>query len=165
MQPEGAGPHAMRPAVPTSFDAGLDTLTWPGFLLAYPAHHYTGRGLMSRQDEIKKAIDAHGLWKARLLKALETGKSEYTVESISADNRCDFGKWVYSVSETERDGHWKTVRELHARFHQQAGNVLGIALRGTPADSVDLMGFGSAYSKASAALTSAMMKWEEALAA
>jgi len=47
---------------------------------------------MAIAEEITKAIGAHGMWKQRLRQAIDTGKSEFTVERVRPDNLCDFGK-------------------------------------------------------------------------
>jgi len=44
---------------------------------------------MSTQDQIKKAIGAHGLWKTRLAAAIDVGKSEFTVDTVRKDNACN----------------------------------------------------------------------------
>ena len=116
-------------------------------------------------DEIKKAIGAHGRWKGRLTLAIETGKSEFTPDKVSADRHCDFGQWLYgpTIPGAEKAGeHYKAVQKLHAEFHKIAGDVLSLALAGKKDEARKLMGAKSRYLAVSAALTGAMMKWERA---
>ena len=74
---------------------------------------------MLNKEEIDKAIGAHGMWKTRLKQAIETGKSEVSVETIRQDNQCNFGKWLYGSTLSAADkssAQYKTVRELHAEL-------------------------------------------------
>jgi hypothetical protein len=119
---------------------------------------------MSDSEKIGKAISAHADWKLRLKSAIDTGKSEWTVERVNPDNLCDFGKWLYSLPESDRQNiHWPTVRELHAIFHKEAARVLGLALNGKPQEARDAMAFGSLYATNSSKLTWAMMEWRKSI--
>jgi hypothetical protein len=116
---------------------------------------------MSLHDELKKAVAAHSLWKTRLAAAIDTGKSEYTSESIRTDNQCEFGKWLYgpTITATEKAGkHYEGVRKLHAEFHKLAGDVLKLALAGKKDEAHKMIESGP-FANLSADLTRAMMKW------
>lgn len=115
---------------------------------------------MSLQDEISKAIGAHGMWKQRLKQAIDGGSSEFTVERVKPDNNCDFGKWLYSLGDKEKaSANFKTVRELHADFHKVAADVLGKALKGDKSAATAAM--DGAFAAASSKLTGAMMTWKK----
>ena len=117
---------------------------------------------MSYYDAINAAIGAHAEWKQRLRSASDTGKSEWSVDRVSPDNLCAFGKWLYSLPETERqEERWTLVRSLHADFHKEAAKVLDLALRGIQAEAKALMAFESVYAKTSAKLTWEMMEWKK----
>lgn len=117
-------------------------------------------------DQVTIAIGAHRQWKQRLQTAIDTGKSAFVPVEICQDNRCEFGKWLYQLPTVTRSTpHWKEVQKLHAAFHQAAGQVLNLALQGNQPGAAQLMSFGGSYTAASAALTSAMMKWKTASAA
>lgn len=117
---------------------------------------------MSYYEAINNAIGAHAEWKQRLRQAIDTGKSEWSVEKVNPDNLCVFGKWLYSLPESDRQGeNWKAVRELHAAFHKEAAQVLDLALRGIKDDAKKRMAFESAYAKISAKLTWEMMEWKK----
>ena len=118
---------------------------------------------MSHAESISKAIGAHAQWKLRLKQAIDTGKSEWTVERVNPDNLCDFGKWLYSLPEVEQQKeNWQRIRALHAEFHREAAKVLGLALRGAQAEARQLMAFGSVYANVSSKLTWTMMEWRKA---
>ncbi len=113
------------------------------------------------QDQIKKAIGAHGLWKGRLKDAIETGKSEFTVAGVTADNNCEFGKWLQSLGEAGAGSksHYDNVRRLHAAFHKEVGKVLGQALAGKRDEAGLALGPGTPYSNYSGELIREMMDW------
>jgi hypothetical protein len=122
---------------------------------------------MSQADElnqqITQAISAHGLWKSRLSKAIETGTSEFDVATVNKDDQCPFGKWLYTgiAPNSKRSAHYEAVRKQHAEFHKQASQVLSLALAKKTEQAKTAMGLASDYSKASALLTKAMMKWRD----
>jgi methyl-accepting chemotaxis protein len=118
---------------------------------------------MANAEEITKAIGAHGMWKQRLRQAIDSGKSEFTVERVQPDNLCDFGKWLHALPAADKAGmNWKTVQELHARFHLEASRVLGLALSGQKQDAEKALANSSEFANISSNLTSAMMKWKDA---
>jgi hypothetical protein len=116
---------------------------------------------MADVNEITKAIGAHGRWKERLREAIDNGHSEFTVEDLRSDHRCDFGKWLYSLSPVEQQSsHWQTVKDLHITFHREAAHVLDLALKGERQKAENAFQLGSDFLNASASLTRAMMKWK-----
>lgn len=117
---------------------------------------------MAIAEEITKAIGAHGMWKQRLRQAIDTGKSEFTVERARPDNLCDFGKWLYSLPPADqKSSHWKSVQDLHGKFHAEAAQVLGLAVRGNKQEAEREIAAESKFTKISSELTVAMMKWKE----
>ena len=117
---------------------------------------------MSIQDEIKKAIGAHGLWKARLLQAIDTGKSEFLPENVCLDNKCEFGGWLYGATipaSAKQMPDYEVIRKLHGEFHKIAGKVLQLALAGNKIEASKLIGDNSEFLTLSMKLTQAMMKW------
>ncbi len=118
---------------------------------------------MSLPDEINKAIGAHGMWKARLRSAVDTGKSEFAVETVAKDNQCDFGKWLYGSTLTAADKgspEYKAVKELHAKFHLSASKVLRDALGGKKADAEAQLAPTGEFASISGQLTRAMTAWK-----
>ena len=118
---------------------------------------------MAAAEEINKAIGAHGMWKQRLREAINTGKSDFTVERVRPDNLCDFGKWLYSLPANDQTSpQWNAVRELHGKFHVTAARVLSLAVGGHKQEAEAALDPGSQFSKVSVELTAAMMKWKAA---
>ncbi len=122
---------------------------------------------MADKAEIEKGVAAHGMWKARLSMALETGKSDKSIDTIKVDNQCDFGKWLYGPSLTTADKattHYKIIIDLHAKFHQATGHIAELATTGKKEEAKKLMAVGSDYTTLSSKLTNAMMDWKKSLA-
>jgi len=118
---------------------------------------------MSREAEIKKAIGAHGLWKTKLRNAMSSGRAEPPSAHAAADDVCDFGRWLYSLPQEERaTGHFSRVRELHARFHQEAARVLALVESGNVPAAARAIETGSAFADVSRQLTRTLMEWSKA---
>ncbi len=119
---------------------------------------------MAYSDEINKAISAHAKWKYRLQDAITTGKSEISVEQAAADNRCDFGKWFYSLPVSAREGEeGKKIQKLHAAFHAETARILGLALKGSGAEATKAMDLGSKYMTYTGELSLALTGWKQTL--
>lgn len=120
---------------------------------------------MTIQDEIRRAIGAHGMWKSRLMTAIETGTSELRPEHVCKDDACEFGRWLYGptmAAAARRMPHYETCRTLHARFHATAADVLRLALAGSKAKATAALGPSGPFNAVSAELTTAMMAWMKA---
>lgn len=118
---------------------------------------------MSRQDEIKKAIGAHGMWKSRLRQAIDTGNSEWAPEKVKLDNVCDFGKWIHALPPAAGDAsHVARVKDLHAKFHVEASSVLQLAKAGNKDAANKAIAQGSNFDKLTSELTKELMNWAKA---
>lgn len=114
------------------------------------------------QEEIQKAIGAHGMWKQRLRTAVATGHADITVEITCQDNQCAFGKWLYTLDGATRSSpRWQCVQTAHADFHREAGRVLELALGGKKKEAEEALSFSSRFNEVSAKLTAEMMAWKK----
>jgi methyl-accepting chemotaxis protein len=119
---------------------------------------------MTKTERLDHAIAAHGMWKARLRKAIDTGKSEWTVDSVQRDDLCEFGKWLHSSAPGEQMTEpWNTVKNLHSEFHKEAARVLALALAGRQAEAEAAIELGSDFARTSADLTLTMVDWRDSL--
>jgi hypothetical protein len=119
---------------------------------------------MNDTEHINRAIAAHGRWKAHLRQAIETGKSEWTANTVRVDSLCEFGKWLHAASPAEKaTERWKRIRELHSEFHKEAARILALALGGRTTEAEAALALGSSFSKNSADLTLALVGWRESL--
>lgn len=116
---------------------------------------------MGIEDEIMNAVGADGAWKMRLKLAIDTGKSEFEVSAVQQDSQCPFGKWLYSCAPAiKSSADYEKVRQLHAKFHKEAANVLLQALSKNKAEADKSLAPGGSFTKASSELTSALMAWK-----
>ena len=117
-------------------------------------------------SDIERGIAAHARWKYRLFDAIETGSSEWTVESLRSHDRCQFGQWLAGLPPGERSPeHYEKVTDLHAKFHEKASEVLELALSGRKQEAEAAIALGSPFSVISADLTMAMSAWKGAAGA
>ncbi|MGB1237147.1 MAG: CZB domain-containing protein [Pseudomonadales bacterium] len=121
---------------------------------------------MDIYDEIEKAISAHGQWKVKLRRAIDTGVCESTPDKVKQDNNCSFGKWLhYRLDEQYKDCEmYRDVVNLHANFHREAGTILELALNGEREQAQDLIKLGGRFSRYSGQLTRTMKQWQASLA-
>jgi methyl-accepting chemotaxis protein len=117
-------------------------------------------------EQISKALLAHGAWKQRLNSAVVARSSEFTPAQVGLDNRCDFGRWFYSLpAELRATEIAGKVQKLHAEFHGEAARVLSLALQGEKDQALKALGFGEKYSLVSGQLAMALKQWEKLIAA
>lgn len=120
---------------------------------------------MSIRDEIPKAISAHGQWKVKLKRAIDTGECDSTPAKVKRDNNCSFGKWLHERIETQHRStpYYNEVVKLHADFHKEAGSILELALNGSKDEATQKLGLGSDFSSLSSRLTKKMTEWLNSL--
>jgi hypothetical protein len=106
---------------------------------------------MNMNETIDKAIWAHSRWKVHLKNAIETGQSDFTVEQAQNHHVCAFGKWLDSA-EGRTLPHYLEIAELHRKFHQEASQILNIALAGRKNEATDKIHLGSPFSQLTARL-------------
>jgi len=119
---------------------------------------------MIDRDQLDKAIAAHGFWMIHLRKAVEQGTSEFQPETVTRDDRCEFGAWFHGLPQEDRfTERWRTVRDLHAEFHKEAARVLGLALGGRKSDARAALAADGSFARVSDELTLALMAWKRSL--
>lgn len=117
---------------------------------------------MLNKEAIDAALTAHAQWKKRLQDAIETGQSAFAPDNVRKDNECQFGKWLYALSDADRKSPmFHKVRELHASFHSAAGEILRLALAGKKAEALKALEFGGPYGKATGKLVLALQTWKQ----
>lgn len=123
--------------------------------------------MIDADQEIVKAIAAHGQWKTRLKNAIESSTIDVPVATIETNNQCAFGKWLYGPSIAAQDKatqHYKTVVELHTKFHKTAAKIAALAVAGKKPEAEKLMGLNGDFATISAQLTGALMSWKKSFA-
>ena len=112
------------------------------------------------REAIRDALGAHGAWKLRLKTAAVTGRGDITSDHARCDDRCAFGRWLYSdtLSAGQRaDKPYQVVRRLHAEFHETAADVLAAAEHGDKQKAQTIL--GSEFEFRSEILKRALVKW------
>lgn len=114
--------------------------------------------------EIDAAIAAHGYWKVRLKEAIRTGTSEFKPTLVRMDSQCEFGKWLYqSISPGDKNSpNYATVKELHAKFHKEAGRILELAISKKNVEAEQGIALGSEFARLSAEMVRTLSAWKNA---
>ncbi len=77
--------------------------------------------------DLKYVLDTHHVLKKKLLDEMDgTGGEPLDIGTLSQDNVCAIGKWLYGEGKTLY-GHlpeYETARQVHAELHLCAGEVL-----------------------------------------
>ena len=116
------------------------------------------------QNQIKKAISAHGLWKVRLKKAINTRSSEFEVENVRSPHLCEFGKWLDAEKpKLVAYPFYEKVCQLHAQVHEETARVMRLALGGKKEEASKAIALGSHFSTISAHLTQQMVNWKNSV--
>ena len=117
------------------------------------------------QEQIPRAITAHGVFKVRLGQIVETGGTEMSATVAAADNQCPFGQWLYNGLDpaVKAGEHYKKVADLHARFHHAAGDVMALSLARKKTEALAALEMGSTFKQTSAKLVIALSAWQDSL--
>jgi hypothetical protein len=117
------------------------------------------------QEQIQKAITAHGVFKVRIGQLVESGGNEMTPSVAGSDNQCPLGQWLYNGidSAAKASPHYVTVRDLHATFHKAAGEVVALSASRKRTEALEAMEMGSTFKQASAKLVIALTNWSDSL--
>jgi hypothetical protein len=117
---------------------------------------------MKFKNEVKNAVGDHGAWKRKLKNAVTTGKIDVEISSIKTDRQCNFGKWLYGSTLTDKQrksAHYQNVQKLHAVFHETAAKVAQLAISGEKDHAMSMLDVKGEFTVASAELTTSMMAW------
>ncbi len=96
-------------------------------------------------------IQSHSHWKYLLKNAIQQGQSEHTVTDARNPHHCAFGQWLYSPAGKTLPDYLEIV-EMHKQFHEEAANVLELALRKQTNQALEGLKLGSPFNQASAKL-------------
>jgi methyl-accepting chemotaxis protein len=115
------------------------------------------------QEQIQKAITAHGVFKVRLGQMVEAGGTEMTAAVAASDNQCPLGQWLYGgVDPSEKSSpHYQMVKDLHATFHKAAGEVVALSIARKRTEALEAMEMGSTFKQTSAKLVIALTTWAD----
>lgn len=115
--------------------------------------------------DLNKAIDAHAQWKTKFRSAI-AAKQQMDVATISKDNCCELGKWLYGEGKS-RCGALPAYADLvkkHATFHIEAGKVAATINSQNFTQAEKMIDAGTPYAAASSAVGVAIMQLKKAAA-
>lgn len=119
---------------------------------------------MANIEELSNALSAHAAWKQRLRNYINTGEMDVAIDTASQDDKCAFGKWLYSLPASERSGiNFSETQKLHSAFHHSVGKIITLAQSGNKMDAYNSLSAGSEFSQLSSQLSSSILKWKEAV--
>jgi hypothetical protein len=108
--------------------------------------------------DFDQAIAAHSQWKQKLSIYLQKPDRSLNHSEVSADNRCDLGKWL--AGEGKKFAHlpeYAAVASDHTRFHKAAGDIVRRANSGEHVEEATALGAKSEFASASSAVVRALM--------
>ena len=98
--------------------------------------------------DLDAIIDAHRQWKLKLREAIETG-IHVDVATLSRDDCCALGKWIYGDGQRLRNrGSFTALIEKHAHFHRVAAQVGELINLGQYAQAEDALAPQTPFSHA-----------------
>ncbi len=149
------------------FNIGHDLPTMPGRQMPRTGSPSAGR-LQSNQPQLKlsashtnrqgaavnldfdKVIMAHGQWKTKFRAAINH-QEQLKAETISRDDVCELGKWIYSEGKAVlgHSGEFVKLVSEHKHFHHSAGEVAQVINQRRFDTATDMIGPRSAFTTAS----------------
>ncbi len=129
--------------------------------------------MLTIQEELEQAIAAHEKWLKHInmtialssyeleSSATKTAENQALVEKVSQDTNCPLGKWLYSLTEQSilNSSFYAEVMTLHKLFHQEAGEVLGLAFEGQNIQAKAMIADNTPFAKHSQALIATLEAW------
>jgi len=99
------------------------------------------------RQQIDSAILAHSQWITRLKIAIEDGASQFDPDRVMTDNHCELGRWLYEDFPKSEStlSVFEQIREVHAAFHQNAAQILRLALEGDRDTALETMSIQSEF--------------------
>ena len=111
------------------------------------------------KEVIQLAVDSHLAWTATFRDAIDRKFISGVVANCQYDDKCSIGKWLYSLDdEIKRRPECRRVKDLHYRFHVEAGEILRL-MKAARYDEARAHLAGD-YASASAQLLAALREWQ-----
>lgn len=111
------------------------------------------------KEVIQLAIESHLAWTAAFESALDDKRVTASISTCAYDDLCAFGKWLYSLDdEIKHRPAYRRVKDLHYRFHVEAGQILRMMKAGSYAEAKAHL--AGDYAATSARLVQALRDWQ-----
>jgi hypothetical protein len=116
---------------------------------------------MEMEEAIGKALLVHGEWKRRLVQVIGKNGEGLSVEVVSSDDQCEFGKWLNLElgADIRSLPSYERAKKLHADFHREAGRVLTLAKNRQRFEAMAALDPVSEFARISGALTLTLDQW------
>ncbi|OIN94061.1 MAG: hypothetical protein AUJ20_01785 [Comamonadaceae bacterium CG1_02_60_18] len=102
--------------------------------------------------DVDAIIDGHRQWKVKLRDAIDKG-DKVDVATLSRDDCCGLGKWIYGDGQRLRErSSFTALVNHHAHFHQVAGQVGQLINEGRYHQAEDALAPGTPFSEATSAV-------------
>jgi len=101
--------------------------------------------------DFDKMIQSHSRWKFHLKDVIEHGKSDLVIADVRNSHLCLFGQWLDSA-EGRKLPYYKELVELHREFHNEAANILQMAVNAQKEMALEKMKLGSRFNQIAAKL-------------
>ncbi len=104
-----------------------------------------------------EAREQHAQWRFKFRGAIRQNET-MDVAAIAKDDQCDLGKWLYGEAKGKysRLSSYTDCVKTHAHFHVAASNVAKVINEEKYKEAWALLGMGSEFSLATAAIVSAL---------
>ncbi|MCK6413915.1 MAG: CZB domain-containing protein [Azonexus sp.] len=112
---------------------------------------------------LEEAVQKHAEWKLKFRIAISK-KEQMDAATISNDNCCAVGQWLYGEGKTKWGSkpEFQKALDKHKAFHVQAGQVAGLINAGKYAQAEAALGNGTAYASASSEVGVALIALKKA---
>ena len=109
--------------------------------------------------DFDQAIQKHAEWKIKFRSAISKQET-MDAATISKDNCCDFGKWLYGEAKSKhgRLASYSECVSKHAAFHVEAGKVATAINQKKYAEAEKMIGSNTPYASASSAVAGTIVK-------
>ena len=114
---------------------------------------------------LEEAVQKHAEWKLKFRSAISK-KEQMDAATISKDNCCVVGQWMYGEGKTRWGSkpEFQKALEKHTAFHVQAGKVAGLINSAKYAEAEAALGSGTPYASASSEVGVALIALKRAAA-
>jgi len=111
--------------------------------------------------QIRVALASHAMWKHHLEAAIRTGRAARPADEVRREDRCAFGAWLLGLEPLRAAPQFPLVRDLHARFHEEAARVLELATGGRAEAAAQALAEHGRFEHASRDLREALERWAD----
>jgi hypothetical protein len=95
-------------------------------------------------------LDAHAAWKAKLREFIAGRGDPLDPSIVCRDDKCLLGQWIYGDGQQlSGDAEFLTLKDVHAQFHQCAGEIVTCTIQGDKRGASSRLGgeFGALTSR------------------